>query len=179
MVPLPQTGARRLHGRELLHDPVPAGSVLWGEPGRTVSVWQPWRAGVEERVRFPGKFEEKGLADYYRACDLFAVPSGRDGADVEAPGVAFLDAAACGRPVLATLPGGIPDAVEHGRTGLLVEPRNADEAAAAMRRLLNDRGCADRLGRQGRSRVEESFTWDPVCRRGAPGTGGSNRTATG
>ena len=122
------------------------------------------KLGVGERVRFLGEVEEEELANYYRACDLFAMLSRRDGADVEGLGIAFLDAAACGRPVLGTL-SGIPDAVEHGRTGLLVEPGNADAAAAAMRRLLNDRGCADRLGRQGRSRVEESFTWELVCRR--------------
>ena len=120
--------------------------------------------GVGERVRFLGKVEEEELADYYRACDLFAMLSRRDGADVEGLGIAFLDAAACGRPVLGTRSGGIPDAVEHGRTGLLVEPGNADEAAAGMRKLL-DRGYADRLGRQGRSRVEEGLTWELVCGR--------------
>ena len=123
------------------------------------------KLGVCERVRFLGKVEEEDVADYYRACDLFAMLSRKDGADVEGLGIAFLDAGACGRPVLGTLSGGIPDAVEHGRTGLLVEPRNADQAAAAMRRLLNDRGYADRLGRQGRSRVEERLTWELVCRR--------------
>lgn len=121
--------------------------------------------GVGERVRFLGKVEEKELSDYYRACDLFAMLSRRNGADVEGLGIAFLDAAACGRPVLGTRSGGIPDAVEHGCTGFLVAPGNAHEAAAAMRRLLNDRGYMDRLGRKGRSRVEEKFTWDLVCRR--------------
>ena len=121
--------------------------------------------GVGKRVRFLGKVEEGKVADYYRACDLFAMLSRRDGADVEGLGIAFLDAAACGRPVLGTRSGGIPDAVDHGRTGLLVDPGNADEAAAAMRRLLTDRGYADRLGRRGRSRVEESFTWELVCGR--------------
>ena len=121
--------------------------------------------GVGERIRFLGKVDEKEVADYYRACDLFAMLSRRDGADVEGLGIAFLDASACGRPVLGTRSGGIPDAVEHGRTGLLVEPGNADQAAAAVRKLLNDRDYADRLGRQGRSRVEERFTWDLVCER--------------
>ena len=121
--------------------------------------------GVGERIRFLGKVDEKEVADYYSACDLFAMLSRRDGADVEGLGIAFLDASACGRPVLGTRSGGIPDAVEHGRTGLLVEPGNAGQAAAAVRKLLNDRDYADRLGRQGRSRVEERFTWDLVCER--------------
>ena len=121
--------------------------------------------GVGKRVRFLGKVEEGKVADYYRACDLFAMLSRREGADVEGLGIAFLDAAACGRPVLGTRSGGIPDAVDHGRTGFLVDPGNADEAAAAMRRLLTDRGYAERLGRQGRSRVEGGFTWELVCAR--------------
>jgi glycosyltransferase involved in cell wall biosynthesis len=54
----------------------------------------------------------------------------------------MLDAMACGTPMVGTRTGGIPEAIEHERTGLLVRPHHADELAAAIVRLLQAPNCA-------------------------------------
>lgn len=64
-----------------------------------------------------------------------------------------LEAMACGRPVIASDIGGMPDMVEHDSTGLLVTPNDPEALAIALKRLLDDRGLARRLGQAGRKRV--------------------------
>lgn len=91
--------------------------------------------------------------DWLGACDLFVQPS-RD----EAFGLVFAEAAACGRAVLATRIGGIPEIVVDGQTGLLVPPDTPDELAAALRRLLAGADSRERLGRHARQRAERHFS---------------------
>jgi colanic acid/amylovoran biosynthesis glycosyltransferase len=86
--------------------------------------------GVAARVSFPGFVSQAKLRDLFYQSHLFLHPSvtGPDG-DREGVPNAVLEAMACGLPVAATLHGGIPEAVRHGETGLLV-PEHADEALA-------------------------------------------------
>ena len=74
---------------------------------------------------------------------------------IEGLGSAALAAMAAGVPVVASRAGGLPEAVEHGRTGLVVSD---GEFAAAIRRLLDDPVTAAEMGRRGRERVQERFT---------------------
>ena len=73
---------------------------------------------------------------------------------------AILEAMACGRPVVATRVGGIPELVIDGVTGLLVEAGNAEEMATALGRVLDDDALADRLGAAGQLLVARQF--DPL-----------------
>ena len=138
--------------------PAPARLVVAG-PGPT----GPWsaradEAGVSDRVRFLGAVSDEVLPQLYRAADLFAGPS-RDRSeqdDVEGFGIVYLEAAASGLAVLATRTGGIPEAVEEGAGGLLVEPGDVDALAAAWNRLVADAALRAQLGRgglAGRARV--------------------------
>ncbi len=79
----------------------------------------------------------------------------RGGLDVEGLGMVFLEAAACGRPVVAGTSGGAPEAVQEGVTGHVVEPRSADAVAATIAGLLDDpdRGAGDGRGRAGLGRA--------------------------
>jgi glycosyltransferase involved in cell wall biosynthesis len=72
---------------------------------------------------------------------------------------------AAGRPVVATPVGGTPELVVDGETGLLVPPRDPEALAAALRRVLDDRELAERLGEAGRRRVSERFTLEAMTRR--------------
>jgi glycosyltransferase involved in cell wall biosynthesis len=72
---------------------------------------------------------------------------------------------ACETPVVASAVGGILEVVDDGRTGLLVPPARPDDLAAAIRRVLDDRDFARALGRAGRRRVEERFSWVSVAER--------------
>jgi phosphatidylinositol alpha-1,6-mannosyltransferase len=117
--------------------------------------------GVLERVRFAGFVPDDLLPSYYHGCDLFALISrhapGR--AAVEGFGIVFLEAGACGRPVLGGRSGGVADAVAEGESGLLVDPGDVEEVAGALSRLLTDGALARRLGEGGRQRVQRSFDW--------------------
>jgi phosphatidylinositol alpha-1,6-mannosyltransferase len=97
--------------------------------------------------------ETEDLPPLYALMDVFVHPSLRDGMPN-----ALLEAMACGRPVVASTAGGIPDLVRHGRDGFLVPPGDAGALGAAIGRLLGDAGTARALGRAGRERVARDFT---------------------
>jgi phosphatidyl-myo-inositol dimannoside synthase len=85
--------------------------------------------------------------------------------EVEGFGIVFLEANACEKPVIGTYSGGIPDAVRHEETGLLVEPGDVEGLTASILRLLTDTDLSRRLGRQGRERVVKESNWDAVAER--------------
>jgi len=127
------------------------------------------KLGLEEKVIFVGYIPDEELPLYYSACDLFIMPS-RDkiekdgrGKKVEGFGIVFLEANACGKPVIGGRSGGIEDAVIDGMTGLLIDPNNVDEIAKAIIRLLTDDALAQRLGKQGRNRVVNELSWEKIA----------------
>lgn len=106
--------------------------------------------GIAGSVEFAGFVEDvRGLMS---ACDAVVVPSIREGF-----GLAAVEAMALARPVIASNAGGLPEVVESGVTGLLVDPNNPDALAEAMMRVAGDRENALELGRRGRERAEERF----------------------
>ncbi len=109
---------------------------------------------VADSITFLGALTDDEKFDCYSRCDVFALPSEREGF-----GIVFLEANAFGKPVIGARIGGVPDAVVHAETGLLVEPRSDSEVAEAIIRLLNDPDEARRLGENGRRRVETELTW--------------------
>src|SRR3954471_1481229 len=87
--------------------------------------------GLERSVVLTGPVAAPDLPAHYAAGDVFAMPcrTRRGGLDVEGLGMVFLEAAACGRPVVAGTSGGAPEAVQDGVTGHVVEPRSAETVA--------------------------------------------------
>jgi starch synthase len=81
---------------------------------------------------------------------------------MEGLGSAALAAMACGVPVIASGVGGLPEIVEHERTGLIVKN---DELEGALRRLLNHPTLAAEMGRRGRDRVIENFSVEKMVAR--------------
>lgn len=90
-----------------------------------------------------------------KGVDVFAANSTTEGL-----GVPVLEAMACGKPVVATAVGGVPEVVADGETGLLVPPRSPQALAAALGRLLGDPALRETFGKAGRARVERLFTID-------------------
>ncbi|MEU5533503.1 glycogen synthase [Streptomyces sp. NPDC020362] len=84
-------------------------------------------------------------------------------------GIVNLEAMACGTPVVASRVGGIPEVVEDGRTGLLIDVDDGFEEglARALDTVLGDRETARRMGEAGRERAVGEFGWDAVARRTA------------
>lgn len=123
------------------------------------------RLGVEHAVRFAGAVPDAELPLWYSLGDVFVMPSRSDPPDVEGFGIVFLEAAATERPVVAARAGGVPDAVAHGVSGVLVPPGDAVALAAELSALLSDPARRAELGRRGRERVLSEFTWDRVVDR--------------
>lgn len=114
-----------------------------------------------DSVVFTGQVSEDDLARYYRAGNVFAMPcrSRLGGFEVEGWGNVFIEAAACGRPVVVGDSGGAREALVDGETGLLVNGADVPEVADAVACLLGDPTRAEAMGRAGRERVEASYTW--------------------
>ena len=112
-------------------------------------------------VAFAGQVGEGDLPRYYRAGDVFAMPcrTRLAGLEVEGWGNVFIEAAACGRPVVVGDSGGARESLVTGETGLLVDGSNVSEVAEAVGSLLADPARADAMGRAGRDRVERGFGW--------------------
>ena len=115
--------------------------------------------GVADSVRFLGWLSPHEVQRLLRDADIFVGPSrpGLDGT-LEAQGLAIAEAMLAGVPVIATAIGGIPDAIRHDETGLLIEPASPGQIADAVRRLLADSGLAARLAREARALAASEFT---------------------
>jgi phosphatidylinositol alpha-1,6-mannosyltransferase len=94
------------------------------------------RLGLDSTVRFLGRLELSDIVQLYNLADLLVMLSREEPPDVEGFGLVFLEAAACGLPAVGGRSGGIPDAIDDGKTGWLVDPRNTDEIAATIVDLL-------------------------------------------
>jgi len=109
------------------------------------------KLGIKERVTFTGYKEE--VLPYYQLFNLFVLPSLTEGIPL-----ALLEALAMSKPVIASRVGGIPEIIESGKTGVLLEPGNSQLLAEAILDLINNKPKADLLGFNGRKMVEEKFT---------------------
>lgn len=123
--------------------------------------------GLQDSVVLTGAVPFPELPAHYAAGDVFAMPcrTRRAGLDVEGLGMVFLEAAACGLPVVAGTSGGAPETVQEGVTGHVVEPRSADAVAAALVGLLDDPARARAMGAAGRAWVEQRWSWTTIAAR--------------
>lgn len=119
--------------------------------------------GVSDHVRFLGKIPDEDLSAFYNLCDIFVMPSKTVIPDVEGFGIVFLEAAACGKPVIGSYSGGIPDAVKHEETGLLVNESEPGELAGAVLRLVEDESLRKKLGFNGLQHIRKEANWDVVA----------------
>ncbi len=122
--------------------------------------------GLHDHVRLLGRVSEDDLPQWHALCDVFVLPT-RDTRDTESGSravegfpVVFLEANACGRPVIAGRSGGTVETVQDGITGVVVDGSDVTEVRDAILRLLTDPALADRLGHQGRERVERELSWN-------------------
>jgi glycosyltransferase involved in cell wall biosynthesis len=119
--------------------------------------------GVAGRTTILPPQDDAELAAWYRAADVFCLPSVLRS---EAFGLVQLEAHAAGTPVVSTsLPTGVPFANLNGVTGLVVAPGDAEALGAASRRLLEDEELRARLGGQARERVRREFTVERMVAR--------------
>jgi phosphatidyl-myo-inositol dimannoside synthase len=123
------------------------------------------RLGLARSVVLTGSVPIPELPAYYAAGDVFAMPSRtrRGGLDVEGLGMVYLEAAACGLPVVAGTSGGAPEAVQEGVTGHVVDPRSPAAVADTISGLLDDPARARAMGAAGRAWVERRWSWTTIA----------------
>lgn len=111
------------------------------------------RMGLDDYVYWLGWLDGKTrLRDFYRSIDIFIMPSRR-----ESLGVSAIEASASGLPVIASNFGGIPEIVDHGKTGLLVEPEDALGFGEAIVALAENDSLRKQMGLTGQMRMEQQF----------------------
>lgn len=145
---------------------VPDAHVVLAGSGDLLDSLRRGAAPFGERVHFPGAVLHDELPDLYRAADLFVLPAVHDRAgNVDGLPNVILEAMASGLPVVASAISGIPIAVAHGETGLLVAEGDRAELATALGALAADPDRRRALGAAGRRRAEAELTWDAVAGR--------------
>jgi phosphatidyl-myo-inositol dimannoside synthase len=120
------------------------------------------KLGVEESVTFVGRINYEQLPEYICAGDLFAMPSRSrfGGLEVEGLGIAYLEASACGLPVIAGSSGGAPDAVVDGKSGEVVNGTDITAIAHTVIKFLRDPEGSQQMGQFGRNWVVEKWRWE-------------------
>ncbi|HEV3259211.1 MAG TPA: glycosyltransferase family 4 protein, partial [Gemmataceae bacterium] len=116
---------------------------------------------VDAFTRFIGWQSQQDLPHHLRAADMLAMPTIAQ----EALGRTAVEAMAAGRPVVASRLGGLPFTVADGATGLLCEPGDPADLARKIELLLDDAPLRERLGRAGRQRFEEHYSWPVIMER--------------
>lgn len=111
--------------------------------------------GVRERVHFLKGLSYAEIAACYSACEIFAMPSRGEGF-----GLVYLEAMACGKPVIGGLHGGAPEVIDHGKTGFLVQHGDTDQLASSLQTLLSNPELGREMGARGRERVEKEFLFE-------------------
>jgi glycosyltransferase involved in cell wall biosynthesis len=123
-------------------------------PAHTALEEQIARLGLSERVTLLVDEPHPRIMDLCARARVFALSSEREGLPV-----VLLEAGSAGIPVVATAVGGVPELIQPGVTGLLVDTGQPEALAAALLTLLRDTALADKLGRALKRRVETGFTW--------------------
>jgi phosphatidyl-myo-inositol dimannoside synthase len=117
--------------------------------------------GIRDRLTFTGWIDSGAVPAYLAAADAFIGPSRRAANGwVEAQGLTLIEAMSTGVPVIATRLGGVPDAVIHERTGLLVDERSPEQIADAVCRLQSNSALAPALTSRARAHVVRNFSRD-------------------
>ena len=117
-----------------------------------------WNLGLDNVTTFVEGIDRPKLATYYAAANVCVVPS-----YYNSSGMVAIESMASRTPVIAANVGGLKYAIEHQQTGLLFPAGNVTLLTQAMQRMINQPEWCEQLGRSGRLRVEELFTWSDVA----------------
>jgi glycosyltransferase involved in cell wall biosynthesis len=116
--------------------------------------------GLARRVRFLGHENHGKVVELIKGCLFFVLPSRQ-----EPFGIVVLEAMAAGKAVVAARVGGVPEIIEHGENGLLVEPDSAEALLVGMEMLWSHPRSRRELAQQGKAAVRRWFTWGQTAER--------------
>jgi phosphatidylinositol alpha-1,6-mannosyltransferase len=120
---------------------------------------------LEEHVQWLGALSDEDLIKVYNLCDVVVLPILQMKDDVEGFGIVALEAAAAGKPVVATSVGGVPDAVEDGKSGIVVASGDYEIMSQSIVNLLARNEIKSSLGEYAQRRVRERFCWSSTITR--------------
>ena len=112
-----------------------------------------------EHVQWLGALSDTALVKVYNLCDLVVLPILKMNDDIEGFGIVALEAAAAAKPVVATSVGGLTDAVENGKSGIIVAPEAYEAMSRSIIKLLACNEIKSSLGEYAQRRVREKFCW--------------------
>jgi glycosyltransferase involved in cell wall biosynthesis len=123
---------------------------------------------LQGHVTFAGSVSDEQLAQCYRSCDVFVLPSRtittNGSCEGEGFGRVYIEASLAGKPVVGSRGGGAAEAVLRGETGMLVDPTSVEETAGAIIKLLQNPAAARQMGQKGREWALENFTENALRR---------------
>ena len=116
--------------------------------------------GVRDNVIFAGYVADDLLPLYYQSCDVFVLPSEKEGF-----GIVFLEAMYFGKPCIGSHAGGIPEVLKDEKIGFLIAPKNITSLSEKMIKLLKDYDLCHSMGKAGKERLEKEFLFEKFKRR--------------
>ena len=119
------------------------------------------KLGIENNIILTGFVPDELLPVYYNAADYFVLPS----ASGEGLPLVLFEAMSCELPVIATMVGGTPEIINHMQNGVLVPPRNPEELAEAMLKLLAKEELGKKIGAEAKRNIQNRFSWEENVRQ--------------
>lgn len=117
--------------------------------------------GITDKVRFAGKVDTDTLVQYYRAADVFVLPS----VSTEVMPIVMLEAMACGTPVITTRIHGPMEMIQEGYNGYLVEPKDSVGLARTIVNTLLDKSTLAQMQKNARKEAEDKYSWDIILKK--------------
>jgi len=114
------------------------------------------KLGIQDDTVFTGFINYDKVPEYHNMLDIGVFASIEDS---ESFGVAVLEASACAKPVIVSNVGGLPEVVEDGKTGFVVEKQNPEILAKALLNLVDDEELRIQIGQNGRNKVILQYSW--------------------
>ena len=118
------------------------------------------KLNIQANVIFNGYIPETEIPQYFALADIFAFHS-----TYETFGVVLAQAMASGKPIVSVKSSAIPEVVDNGLNGLLVEPLNSEEFAAAILKLLDNKGLCEKLSQNAREKAVSEYSWTSIALR--------------
>jgi glycosyltransferase involved in cell wall biosynthesis len=115
---------------------------------------------LRQKVELPGWIDHAKLSQFFAKADIFVGPSLH-----EAQGLVFVEALASGVPVVASRVGGIIDAVEDGKNGLLVEPKSVNQLYEALKKLINSPKLREHMAVYAPLSIGDRYEWSTISRK--------------
>ncbi|MHA1252650.1 MAG: glycosyltransferase family 4 protein [Candidatus Helarchaeota archaeon] len=115
-------------------------------------------------IEFLGTISGNALVKYYNMCDLFILTPRFHNYNFEGFGLVYLEAGACGKPVIGTNSGGVSEVIKHGETGFIVEENDYNKVAEYAIQILSNKELKDKLSKSGLLNAR-FYAWSNICKR--------------